>query len=422
MTDKLERNYFVAAGHGTHVAIDTTALCDRRLSWKAKALHYFIRTQMEALNNQQELVEAGPDGRDAVATGVKELLHYKYLYMQQHRDENGQFICALYTSFPEPVHITDEQLSTLLSTGSVPMSPENVHMSAPDTENPETVQNGQDVIYYLTTLNKTLINKSLRDLSQNSAATSVADQPTEYAQQKIIKEILYLWNELAALPTHKLNIKYKKYRSCLRVLKYALRTHEPEIIKGAIKEYNNLLDNKHTVLGTKAPARVGLDEFFAFNSYTQTVLDKFKKGAPMYGLTSWFNECKHGSAYLLGKYKDLRTNIHPEVARILEVELEMNTGWRPPPDNKQDANTFRLAANMVVEYLKKYHKNLPHAYTPADLACDLINMVCNFNDPHPGMLTNERTWEAFDRYLIDLAIMEQYEREAHHGFAATASI
>ena len=92
MADSPERRYFVAAGRGQHVAIDTTALIDNRLSWKAKALHYYIRTQLEALSNQQELVDAGPDGRDAVGTGIRELIQHKYLYAKQKRDENGPAI------------------------------------------------------------------------------------------------------------------------------------------------------------------------------------------------------------------------------------------------------------------------------------------------------------------------------------------
>ena len=164
------------------------------------------------------------------------------------------------------------------------------------------------------------------------------------------------------------------------------------------------------------------DEFFAFSAYSQTVVDRLKPGSPMHKIVSWFEECKKGSAYLLQKYSRVNKTKHPEVVRILEVELEMSTGWTHAPDKAWDSNSFAKAAEMLVAYREEHRKHLPHDYTPADLAVDLINMVSNFDTPHPGVLTHKNTWEGFGRYLMDLAIMETYERRAHHGFAATAHL
>lgn len=413
-----ERKYFVAAGRGQHVAIDTTALTDNRLSWKAKALHYFIRTQMEALSNQQELVDAGPDGRDAVGSGIRELIQHKYLFAKQQRNENGEFICMVYVSFPEPVHITEEQVSTLLGTGSVHMAgTQNAPMSTPHTENPFTVGG----IYYLTTLSITINNKSLRDLSYNSSAAQRRPSNFENLPQEVT-EIFDLWNSQPALPTHKKNPKYKKYRNCIKAIKGALRKYDRAQIGDSIQEYNNLLASPYTALLKKTqPMRVGLDEFFSFSSYSQQLIVDLKPGSPMHEIVSWFDECKQGPDYLMTTYGRLRKDHHPDVTRILEAELESATSWRPVSDSVWDKNAFRQAADMLVEFHKHHRGSLPFSYSAGDLARDFVNMVSTFNNPHPGMLINTNTWEAFDRYLNNLAIMQQHTG-GDRGFTATASI
>lgn len=59
---------------------------DTQLSWKAKGiLLYFLAHPNEAIT-QADLVQAGVDGRDAVASGLRELTEAGYLRLEQTRD------------------------------------------------------------------------------------------------------------------------------------------------------------------------------------------------------------------------------------------------------------------------------------------------------------------------------------------------
>jgi hypothetical protein len=422
MADFTERKYFVAAGRGQHVAIDTTALTDKRLSWKAKALHYFIRTQMEALSNQQELVDAGPDGRDAVGSGIRELIQHKYLFAKQQRNENGEFICMLYISFPEPVLISNEEADILLSTGSVHMGPApEPSVSTPHTENPFTVQNRNDIIYYLTTLsNKIPPVSKANALDTRGSAAGQRNTP----QKNLIQasdEIFDLWNSQPALPTHKKNPKYKKYKTAMSALRRALVEYEPKVIQDAVTLYNELLASPYTVLyWKKPPVRVGLDEFFMFGPYTQPLVDDLKPDSPLCGIRSWFEECYKGRDYLINKYGRVRKTKHPDVAYILRTELESNSRWTYDPGVANDVNAFNVGADMVATFYKTHRQSMPFGYAAGDLARDLINMVSGFDEPHPGMLVNEHTWNGFTRYLSKLGVPIS-SRGGRYGFEAAAS-
>jgi hypothetical protein len=174
------------------------------------------------------------------------------------------------------------------------------------------------------------------------------------------------------------------------------------------------------VIGTKSPHRVGLDEFFKFSSYTQSVVDGFRPPMAMCGLTGWFDECSKGADYLYKKYARVRKTKNTDVARILEAGLESASSWRPR-GNPQDATAFNLAADMVVNYYNEHRHSMPFSYMAGDLARDLINMVGEYNKPHPGTLSNARTWEAFERYLDETGVIRQ-STGGDRGFTATAGV
>lgn len=422
--DGPERQYFVAAGRGKHVAIDTTALTDDRLSWKAKALHYYIRTQMEALSSQQELVAAGPDGRDAVGSGIRELIQHKYLFAKQQRDENGQFICMLYVSFPEPVDISDEAVDILLSTGSVHMSPAPEHtVGSPFTENPDTVQKTNGNIYYLTTLSNKIPPVSKANALDTGGSGARRRNPSNKNILQTADKLFDLWNSLPAVPTHKKNPKYKKYKTAISALRRALVDYDGAVIEKAMQLYNELLASPYTVLyWKKQPVLVGLDEFFGFGPYSQPLVDDLKPNSPLYGIRSWFEECHRGRDYLINKYGRVRKAKNPDVAYILRTELQNNTSWYYDAGNSTEVNAINVAADMVVRFFNTHRTVMPFGYMAGDLARDLINMVSTFSAPHPGVLVNEHTWNGFTRYLKQAGIPLHSTEGGSYGFEAAAGV
>lgn len=73
--------------------ISNVGLEDKRLSWKAKGLlAYLLSKPDDWLVIGTHLAGVGPDGRDAVATGLLELEACGYLVRKTLRDETGRFV------------------------------------------------------------------------------------------------------------------------------------------------------------------------------------------------------------------------------------------------------------------------------------------------------------------------------------------
>ncbi|WP_107841682.1 DnaD domain-containing protein [Metasolibacillus meyeri] len=122
-----------------YTIINNTSLYDERLSWKAKAIHVFMLSKPDDWTfHNIELMKWAKDGRDAFASGLKELKNYGYIKKERRRGANGEFewVTVVYEvpTLTEPEELDDAHN---------PPSPdlpctENPSMDKPSTENPYT--------------------------------------------------------------------------------------------------------------------------------------------------------------------------------------------------------------------------------------------------------------------------------------------
>lgn len=74
------------------VIIPNAALNDRRLSWRARGLlAHMLAKPPEVPMDSESLAEEGPDGRDAVRTGLRELAETRYLIRSKTQDARGRW-------------------------------------------------------------------------------------------------------------------------------------------------------------------------------------------------------------------------------------------------------------------------------------------------------------------------------------------
>ncbi|MGW1411292.1 hypothetical protein [Streptomyces sp. NPDC002403] len=86
---------------------------DTRLSFKAKGLFGLISTHRTGWQvTVADLVRSGPDGRDAVRTGLSELQKHRYLVREQLRQENGTLGKTVYAITDQPAHTNPGPLQT----------------------------------------------------------------------------------------------------------------------------------------------------------------------------------------------------------------------------------------------------------------------------------------------------------------------
>lgn len=383
------QKFFVVASTGTHATIDLEAMNDPVLSWKAKALHYYIRTRGEVVTNQDALVNAGPDGRDAVNSGVKELIQRHYLHLTQIR-EDGKFKFAAYISFPKPVELTAEQLKAMIEHGRFdPPYPEK-----PYTGNPlHGAECGRLGVSVRNTFDSLAKAKPQKDVSYRDDA--VAER---------VERIFIYWNKQPNLPTHRRGAQYKTFKTLTAHIRAALRSHSRMVIEEAIKTYNALLGHPYTILrGGSAPDRVGLNEFFKFGYHGNKVRSNPKHH--LHHAESWFNECRQGMDYLLKRYGALRSNKHPQTAEAIASELFYTHGIGKTELTTRDINCVRQCAERVVKFFDENRDRLPKRMGTPQLAVELVKSTGD--TMHPGYLISDITWANFEDYLAEQGIIER---------------
>ncbi|MFE6020786.1 hypothetical protein ACFQ6O_29940 [Streptomyces sp. NPDC056441] len=93
---------------------------DDRLSFKAKGLFGLISTHRAGWQvTVADLVRSGPDGRDAVRTGLSELQKHRYLVREQLRQQNGTLGDIVYAITDRSAH-ADSDLAQTAATAFVP--------------------------------------------------------------------------------------------------------------------------------------------------------------------------------------------------------------------------------------------------------------------------------------------------------------
>lgn len=95
--------------------LDNLTLRDPRLSWKARGLlAYLLSMPDNWRTNADHLVHCGPDGRDSVRAGLRELEAAGYLERRKVRDANGRWTSetVLYDRPRRPQSVDAEEVTT----------------------------------------------------------------------------------------------------------------------------------------------------------------------------------------------------------------------------------------------------------------------------------------------------------------------
>jgi ABC-type dipeptide/oligopeptide/nickel transport system ATPase component len=84
--------------------IDKYGLNDDRLTWKAKGLlAYLLSLPDDWKVYVKDLQNRSKDGRDAVVSGIQELLEFGYMSMKRVQGERGRFAGVEYTIYERPI-------------------------------------------------------------------------------------------------------------------------------------------------------------------------------------------------------------------------------------------------------------------------------------------------------------------------------
>lgn len=139
---QIKRGPIAADVIGRHfTTVCNAAARDRRLSRRARGLLVEVLSHQEGFTiSEAALVAAGPEGRDAIRTALRELERYGYLHRTQPRD-GGQFAAAVF-------EVTDMPEGLLIGAASPwdasEPPPEENRRSEPLTGNPSTVGESQN--------------------------------------------------------------------------------------------------------------------------------------------------------------------------------------------------------------------------------------------------------------------------------------
>ncbi|GAE32862.1 hypothetical protein [Halalkalibacter hemicellulosilyticus] len=85
------------------VQVDKYCINDSSISWKAKGILIYILSKTDNWQIRfNDLVKKGKEGRDAVQSGMEELMKAGYVYYYQEREGNGKFKDWVYEVYERP--------------------------------------------------------------------------------------------------------------------------------------------------------------------------------------------------------------------------------------------------------------------------------------------------------------------------------
>ena len=107
MVDHSKTIFRTVKRENPYVQIDKTVLNDTRLSWKAKGLMAFLLSKPDTWEiNIKNLIKQAKDGKEAVYSGITELIQFGYLVRTESRNM-GRFAQVVYLIYENPlVHPT----------------------------------------------------------------------------------------------------------------------------------------------------------------------------------------------------------------------------------------------------------------------------------------------------------------------------
>jgi hypothetical protein len=141
-----------------YAQIDKTVLNDKRLSWKAKGLLAFLLSKPDNWEiNIKNLIKQAKDGKEAIYSGIKELITFGYIVRVESRNK-GRFAQIEYLIYENPQLVNTKKLtdfpeefaSIQQNTIKTPLpgNPDTVNPypakpepAFPETENPPPINN-----------------------------------------------------------------------------------------------------------------------------------------------------------------------------------------------------------------------------------------------------------------------------------------
>jgi len=347
--------------------INLTAMLNTELSWKAKGIHYYLRTRPKNWKvHFNDLLNKSTDGHDSLKSGLKELKEKKFLYKTQIRDENTKRIIEwIYVSLPEPLDLDKDQLNTLIR---------ETHMKG----NPISGKPYPIVYNNISKKNKEkdYLKKDLNNLNRienNPIGEKLKKTRLNFSpmsENLKIRKSHYLeyWNTLFYITHHKIqNSKGELSKTYDKAHKYCL-----QLRKG---EFQNKSFNKDFLIKHKIP------DFLINKKFT---IEEIKKGMDLLsllfkeghwgnnkiknkGLSSLLYNSKTQSSMFLAvinnpsmatdlvfKFKELKDpnpNITKKFYPILkDYQIDFEKDW----DNKEKLDFYNNIKNLI-----KFHKNNP---------------------------------------------------------------
>jgi len=107
---------FVVYRDERYATIDTTAMLDSGLSYKAIGLHYYMQAQMSRKSiGKKDLISAHTDQCSSVTSGMQELLRRKYLYRVRISTSRATMAGVIYISCAVPTLLDESKLQKALN-------------------------------------------------------------------------------------------------------------------------------------------------------------------------------------------------------------------------------------------------------------------------------------------------------------------
>jgi hypothetical protein len=138
MSDLSKTIFRTAKRENPYAQIDKTVLNDKRLSWKAKGILAFLLSKPDNWEiNIKNLIKQAKDGKEAVYSGIKELITFGYIVRVETRNK-GRFAQIEYLIYENPQLANIANLNLIQEFGPVQQSPTKTpHPGNPDTAKPE---------------------------------------------------------------------------------------------------------------------------------------------------------------------------------------------------------------------------------------------------------------------------------------------
>jgi hypothetical protein len=304
--------------------IDTTCIEDKRLSWKAKAIHNYLVTRPEDWEiNTKDLEGRSIDGVSSLRAGIDELIEFAYLFRIIKRNNKKQIEKWGYfsTELPQSKEYVEELIKESGWIIYIPSQFKSEQEGVGDNLKIGFSKNRKsDSIIISNSNNKESFNKINKDKSL--LATSLPDNvssPIKEIKPLSDEEQLFdYWNMIAnenknektplnkfqPIPNH---LKFRNgkptniYTRALHLIEVRLKRFSKEEIAQAFNLYAEIFYNPdiYKLKSKFKTDRMNIDDFFEIEKLDRASMKSY---ALSKNIESWFDEMIKGRDYLLKTY------------------------------------------------------------------------------------------------------------------------